>query len=210
MKLIFLAFVALSFGVKNPKIVPYEFEYRLTKTVTDFRNAIMDEEQCASLKRAADDLSDDIKKALQTEQYTDNEISQMNHLKLQATALEEYISAVGSCGIDYPSIENFNLANSLVKGSVVTARKYKYCVDVLYVTIGNYKVYMLQNTTENILNVTYRYKSSSGMSSGKGNIGLGSKSIRNMYTNRHKKDVGSIVITGVSCSNLGPEPKFEF
>ena len=199
-----MALVTLVIGVKGHKAGPHEFENRLTQIVTAFRNSIMDEGQCAIEKKAADNLADDIQEAIkQTDQYTDNEISDMKQLRREAVALEEYISAVGGCGIDYPSIQDFNLAINRVKASVVMMIKDKYCVDILYVTIGNYKVFLLQNTTVNTLTVVYQYKTASGSNSGRGTIGLSNKSLRNFCSNRHNKALGSIVITGISCSIIG-------
>lgn len=189
-----------SFGLKKS---PGDFEYKLTNIISKFKSEIMDKSECEKQKIAAENLSDEIKEAIENiEEYNSNHLDELKKLKKEAEALEEFIAAVGHCGSYIPSIENFNLANRRVGASVVNVIKDKYCVDVISVTIGDYTAYLAENNSTKNYTVTYKWKAPNGMNYGNGNMRLSKLSVRHFYDNREKPSQRHISIFGITCKEF--------
>ncbi|MFY0594672.1 hypothetical protein [Roseivirga sp.] len=181
---------------------PSDFSYDLNRIASSFRNNIMDKDECDNQKNRAYQLADEIDEALDDDdEYDSSEISELKKLKREVEALEEFIAAVGDCGNGTPTIDQFNQANSRVRGSVSWVYKDKYCVDVIAVTIGEYRVFLAQNSTTSNYTLNYKWRAQDKMSSGNGTSGIGAKSLRHIYNNREYPDK-QIGIYGLTCQKF--------
>lgn len=178
---------------------PSDFDYKLSRIARDFQEKVMSKDDSEDLMRDASRVADDIEDQLKKEDYSASEISQYKDIKKKAEALEAYIGAIGGCANTFPTIEQFNSANRLVGGSVTSVIQSKFCVDFISVTIGDYIVYLCQNTSITNLSVKYQWKASNGMNSGSGEMNLSTKSIRHIYDNRDKPSQKKISIFGITC-----------
>jgi hypothetical protein len=203
MKCLFLIFSILSFGFSSMKETPNDFDSKLSDIVREFKQEIMNKDECEKQKREADGLADDIENAIKMEgEYTTEEVSNLRKLKEEAEAIEEYIAAVGNCGNYIPSIDNLNLANRRVNGKIVNILKDKFCIDVISVTIGEYVAFLGENATTKNYKVVYKWKAQNGMDAGNGTMGLSKMSVRHIYDNREKPNQKSITVFGIVCKEF--------
>lgn len=177
---------------------PEDFESKLNDIVAKFKREILDKQECEKYKREADDLVEEIKKSINSGDYTNEEVSKLNKLKGESEALEEYIAAVGGCANYVPSISDFNLANKRVKGNITQVSLNKFCIDIFSVEIDNYIVYLGVNNTSNNYTVSYNWKSATG-NGGSGTMGLTSKCVRHIYDNREHTNRKKITISNIKC-----------
>lgn len=203
MKTIILSVSVIILSLTNIQETPSDFDYELSDIARDFRNEIMNEDECENLKRAADDLVDEIEEAIEMYgEYSIAEILELKKLKKEAEALEQFIAAVGDCGNYIPSIEEFNLANQRVRARVSYVSKNKYCVDMILVEIGDYVAYLAENNSSKNYTVSYKWKVTNGMSTGNGTMGLSKYSVRHIYNNRDEIAQKNISIFGVNCKEF--------
>jgi hypothetical protein len=178
---------------------PSDFEYKLSNIASEFKYHIMDKDECESLVHEAGSVANDIDDALDNkDNYSSEEVIQYKELKKKAEALEEYLGAVGG-GSLMPTKEQFQMANSMVGGSVSVVSQGKYCVDFISVTIYNYVVYLAENNTVVNYTVSYNCKSLNGLNCRSGTMGLLAKSCRYIYDNREKPAQKSVTVYGVKC-----------
>lgn len=184
---------------ENPK----DFEYTLSEIAGKVQLEIIDIDKCEKLRRAAEDLYDDIEDAIEKgDEYNFDEKVELNKLKREAEAMEEFIAVVGNCRNYSLSIEKFNLANNRVRATVAYVIKDKYCIDVISVSIGNYVAYLGENNSKNNYTVNYKWKAIKSMSSGYGTMGLSKLSIRQIYDNREKPSQKNIFVFGIMCKEF--------
>jgi hypothetical protein len=202
MKMFFLLFLFIP--IKEIKKSPSNFENDLNYIVAKFKEDIMNEYECKKLMNDAGYISDKIVKEINnSNQYSSYEISQLKELKTKADALESYIGGVGGCASAmFPSIKEFEIANQMVWGSVSYVNQGKFCVDFIFVTIGNYVVYMSKNNNSTSYTIKYNWKSSNGTSKGNGTMGLPEKTVRSIYNNRKNQTQKRITILGVNCTPI--------
>lgn len=202
MKIFFLLFLFIP--LNEIKKSPSDFENELTYIVKNFKENIMDENECRKLMNNAGSVSDEIEEELNdSNQYSSYEISQLRELKTKAEALQSYIGGVGSCASAmFPTFKEFEMANQMVRGSVTYVNQGKFCVDFISVVIGNYVVYMAKNDTSTSYMLKYNWKNSNGTSKGNGTMGLPDKTIRSIYNNRSKQTQNRITIVGVICTPI--------
>ena len=146
MKIFLIYFIIVIFGWIRFKDSPSSYESKLSSIAIDFRNKIMEEYDCKNLMYYASRVADDIDNELKKEDYSTAEILEFKELKRKAEALEKYIGTVGGCGNNFPTIEEFNIANRLVGGNVANVVQGKFCVDFISVSIDKYIVYIAENT----------------------------------------------------------------
>lgn len=203
MKLALLFTSILLFGFSSLKEGPNDFDYKLSDIVRKFKSDIMDRDECEKQKRAADDLADDIKKAIKNEdEDNSDEIIELKKLEKEANALEEFIASVGNCGNYVPSIQNFNLANRRVGANVAVIIKDKYCIDIISVSIGNYIAYLGENNSSKNYTVTCKWKTTNSMNTGNVTMGLPALSVRHIYDNREKPIQKNISVFGITCKEF--------
>jgi hypothetical protein len=203
MKLTLIITSLLFLGFSSLNKSPNDFDYMISDIARQFKNKIMDKDECEKQKRAADDLANEIEDALSKgNKYTSEEITILKKLKKEAEALEEFIAAVGNCGNYIPSIEMFNLANRRVGASIISIIKGKYCVDIISVTIGDYVAYLGENNSMKNYTVTYKWKAPNGMNTGNGTMGLSKFSVRHIYDNRDKPSQKNITVFGITCQEF--------
>ncbi len=199
MKTFVISIAIVFFGWFRFNDSPSSYESKLSNIASDFREKIMEEDDCKNLMYDASRVADDIDDELKKEDYSSAEISQFKEVKRKAEALESYIGSVGGCLNTVPTIEEFNLANRMVGGSVSNVVQGKFCVDFISVTIDKYKVYLGENNSNSNYTVSYSLKAPDGLNSGKGTMGLSAKSVRHIYDNRKKPNQKTIIVYGVTC-----------
>lgn len=172
-----------------------DFDSDLDRIVRDLKTNIMDVEKCKEAEGDADEVADDIDDALED----DPNNSELKNLKEEAEALSEYIGGVILSTTGMPTITDFNLANKRVGATVTSATPKDACVDVVKITIGEFVSYMFQNNTTSNYTVTYKWKATSGMGSGSGEMGLWNKTMRQIYTNHDKPAQKTISVYGITC-----------
>lgn len=202
MKTVLALFTVLLFSPSNTDKTYNDFDYELTGIVNDFRRDVMNKSRCEDLKRKADYLSDDIQKYLNEEDVDQYEKDKLRQLKKETEAIEEYIGSVGDCGTYFPKMDDLILANNRIDGNITSQLKNKFCVDVITVTINEYVATLAYNNTINDYSITYKWKLSTGMSSGNGSMGLPSQCVRHMYDNRNKPLAKKITILSFNCKKV--------
>ncbi len=203
MKTVILSVSAIILSLINLQETPSDFDYKLSDIARDFRNEIMNEDECENLKRAADELVDEIEEVIEMDdEYSSTEIAELKKLKKEAEALEQFIAAVGDVGNYSPSIEEFNLANRRIRASVHYVSRNNYCVDIILVEIGDYVAYLTENNSSKNYTVSYKWKVPNGMSTGNGTMGLSKYSARHIYNNRDDIARKNISIFGVDCKEF--------
>lgn len=205
MKHIILVSFFLLFGFPINKKNTSKFEYEITKIIQNFKKGIMEKSECENQKREAGYLSKEINNAIEKEGgYSAVEISNLKTLKIEVEALEDYIGTVGNCGNNMINSENFNLINRRVQGDVLNFGSQKFCINIITVKIGSYIVYLAENNTSKNYTVTYKWKENhkTGVSSGKGEMGLPQKSLRRIYDNRNQPLLKNISVYEISCKEF--------
>ena len=200
MKTLIFLFSILLFP-NNLEIEKYNnFDSELSWIASELRSNIMDKDECENLQAKTDDLVTEIEDAIEDEdEYTEEDIIKFEKLKKEAEALEDYIAVVGNCGNYSLSMDDFHLANQRIGGDVVSVSKDIYCVDVIMITIGEYVTYLGHNNSRKNFTVAYNWKTSTGMNSGNGTMGLTGMSVRHIYDNRENPELVDIEVYGVSC-----------
>ena len=203
MKTILIYVFLLSAGLFHFSDSPSDFERKLSSIANEFREKIMNEDDCKDLmndaSRIADDIEDELK---EDDKYSASEVNQFKEVKKKAEALESFIGTVGGCSSSSATIEDFNIANRMVGFSVTNVVQGKFCVDFISVSTEQYIVYLGENNAINNYVVTYKHKSPNGMNTGSGYFGLSSKSVRHLYDNREKPNQKTIIIFGVTCKTF--------
>ena len=178
---------------------PSNYESKLSDIASKFHEKIWNEDECKHLMYEASDIADEIDDELKKEDYTPTEVSNFKEVKKKALAMEAYIGMVSGCSNTIPTNEEFNLANSLVRGNVSNIVKGKFCIDFISLTIKEFKVYIGKNNSDTNYTVSYRWKSPDGQHSGNGTMGLSEKSVRQICNNRARPNENTITIYGVTC-----------
>lgn len=180
---------------------PYDFKNELTYVVKNFKENIMEEDECRKLMNSAGAISDEIEEELEdSNRYSSYEISELKELKIKAEAIQSYIGGVGSCASAmFPTFKEFEIANQMINGSVSYVSQGKFCVDFITVSIGSYVVYMAKNNSTSSYTLKYNWKNSTGTSKGNGTMGLPDKTIRSIYNNRKNQTQKRITVVGVTC-----------
>ncbi len=202
MKLILIITTTIFFGVFNTQDTPSDFDYKLSSIARNFRSDIMNEEGCEKQKTAAYELADEIEEAIESDEYTSEEILELKKLKKETEALEEYIGVIGNIGNYNLSISDFNLINRRVNANISSVIRDKYCVDVILITIGDYAVYLAENDSSKNYKISYNWKAKKGMNTGSGNMGLWKYSMRHIYDNRENPTQKNISIFGITCKEF--------
>lgn len=203
MKTIILSVFVIISSLTNLKETSSDFDFKLSDIARNFRNEIMNKDKCENLKRACDDLVDEIEGAIEMDDnYSHDEILELKKLKKEAEALEQFIASVGDCGNYIPSIDQFNLANQRIKANFSYVSRNEYCVDIILVEIGDYVAYLAKNNSSKNYTVSYKWEVPSRMNTGNGTMGLSEYSLRHIYNNRDETTQKSISIFEVKCKEF--------
>ena len=193
-------FFELTYSKNNP----IDFEYRLSSVVQYFKSGVMNADEYERSNRDVDDLVQDIEKALKIEgEYTFDEIDQLKVLKKEVKAVERYIGTVGG-QLNYISIEEMNLANLRIGGSIMYVIKDKFCVDVIKVVIGNFVAYLCENNSEKVYTVSYKWNSPKPNNGyrGSGIMGMPKFCFRHIHDNRLKPSKKIINVFNINCKDF--------
>ena len=188
------------FGFSEINDSPNDFDYRLSNIASQFIQEIMDQDKCENHRREASQVVRDIEDALKLDgEYDSNEISMLKKLKNEAEALEEYIACVGGCGNSVPTIDEINLANERVGGSISRVFKDKFCLDILCVTINDYTSFLVLNNRSKQYDIACSYKTPNGLHSGNLKASLPTKCMRHLYDNRENTSQRNITVINITC-----------
>lgn len=97
------------------------------------------------------------------------------------------------------SIDDLQLANRRVRGSISYLSRGKDCMNVLTINIGDYVCYLCENASAFNYTASYSWKVSGSYSRGNGTMGLPAGKLRHIYDNREKPQQKAIVVYEVSC-----------
>ncbi|MCF8321785.1 MAG: hypothetical protein K9I26_01420 [Flavobacterium sp.] len=195
------AFILLSFTKENKN--SNDFDFQLSRIVSEFRENIMDKKMCEDLKRKAYNLSSDIQNSIDENSNSSNEVNKLKQLKKEVDAVEEFIGTVGNGGNNmFVKMDLIYLANNRINSSMSTNVKDKFCVEILTITLNEYVAKMMYNKSSNDYTVTYKWKLSNATSIGNGTMGIPMQTIRHMYDNREKPAQKNIMVTNVTCTNI--------
>ncbi len=198
-----ISLIIFSLNLLNSQETPSDFDYKLSNIAHNFRNEIMNKNECENLKRDTEDLVDEIEEAIEMDdRYTNDEIQELKKLKKEAEAIEQFIASVGDCGNYIPSIKEFNLANQRIRANVSYVSKNKYCVDIILVEIGDYVAYLAKNNTTKNYTLSYKWKTPNGFKSGNGTMGIIKYSIRHFYNNRDDISKKNIKVLDINCKEI--------
>ena len=181
-----------------------DFDSDLDDIVRDLKMNIMDVAKCKQAQSDADDVVEEIEDALEE----DPNNVELQNLKKEAEALSEFIGGVVLSTTGMPTNDQFNLANKRVVAGVTSVTPNGACVDVVKVTIGEFVSYMFQNNTSTNYKVVYKWKATTGMNTGSGEMGLWNHSMRQIYTNRDKPTQKGITVFGITCSVIPGLPGY--
>jgi hypothetical protein len=181
------------------------YDGRLTQIARGFRAEIMDRDACRKRYQEAGQVVEDLQQQLKENEYPTQEREALKRLLEEARALENYISCVGDCANDNPSIDQFFLANRRVGGSIYPMEQYRFCVEVFYVAIDDYTALMVKNNSSRKFRVEYRWSWSRGTGKGQGNGGCGvfEREVNEIWNNRGNPTLKTVVLEDVSCQDLG-------
>lgn len=180
-----------------------DYDYQLSKIVSNFKENIKNKSECESLKRKANYLSDDIKTSINDANLDSNEKIKLGQLLKETKAVEEFIGSIGNAGNSmFIEMAKIQLANGRINASISKLAKYKYCVDIYQISLNGYIATMaFNNSTENY-SIYYKWKSFDGQKSGNGNMGLPNNSMRHILDNRENQKYNVINIVNLICKMI--------
>lgn len=200
--LIVLIFLSISMpcaGFQNPS----NFERELSRITSDFREVIMDEDQCEKLKDKAEDITEEIEELLKNpEDFSSEEISQLRQLKTEAKGIEDFIAVVAGIGSSFPKFKDFMAVNERVGADIFYLSKNEFCIDILVVEIDEYRVYLASSNSTKNLRLHVKWKTKDRSSSGNSEVGMVSKSIRHILDNRNNAIKNNIDFQSISCQEF--------
>jgi hypothetical protein len=203
MKILLLISAFLIFPIKEENKKYNDFDSDLTQIVNEFKKNIMDKDKCEKLYKKADYLADEIENSIEDDDNSEYENNKLEELKKEVEAVEEFIGSVGNSANNmFVKMDLIYLANKRINSSIATIIKYKFCVDIITISINNYTTTLAFNKTNNNYTVTYKWKSISGINTGSGNMGLPANSIRHIYDNRKEPSQKNIIISSINCSTF--------
>jgi len=177
-----------------------DFYYRLSSIVQRFKEKAMDEYECKRLMGEISILSEDINKDLSyVDQGNQIKIKELNQLKFETKAIEEFIGCVSRIANYSPDIESFNLANNRFNAEIVTISKDTFCVDIISISIGNYTAYLAVNRSTNNVKFKYKLIDYKGNLVGMGESGLWHNCIRCIHNNRDESHRSLVQIKEITC-----------
>ena len=193
--LFFLSFLIPCAGFQSPD----DFNRDLSRIVGDFKDVIMDEDECHDLKDKAEDIADDIEELLEkSEDFSSEEISQFKQLKTEAENIEDFITVVAGVGNAFPKLTDFKEVNEKVGAQIFRLSQYEFCVDVLVIEIDEYIAYLVGNNSTKNVRLTINWKADNGSRSGKSEVGMVGKSIRHIIDNRDDS-LENLIIQNITC-----------
>lgn len=206
MKIKIFLILFVCFGLNNCLIADEisEFESELHNIANSFIVNVMDKNECNNIMSDADNLSDKIKHYLEDESENLNldEKRALASLQKQAESLDVYINMCCGSSVDYPTIEEFQMANELVNADVTYMNKDKFCIDFIQIRINNFICVAVINSITTGYKVKFSWKSQNSDISGKVDMGVAKKSIRPFCNNYSQKLKGNLVFTNVICKEF--------
>jgi hypothetical protein len=203
MKLYFLYITLIPLNWFSFKDSPSDFEYKLSNIANNFEENIMDKDKCEDLKNEVSSIADEIDDEIEDkDEHSSTEIVEFKKMKKKAEALKDYIGVVAGISTTFPTIDEFNSANSMVGGIVVNVSKDKFCIDIISVSIGKYIVFLAKNSTTINYHLDYSWKFEGMGIGGYGDFGIIKKSYCHIYNNRENPSLKTDRLTTSNCKTF--------
>ena len=182
---------------------PSSLDSELSRIARDFKEVIMDEDECDKLKDKAEDIADEIEELLKkSPDFSPEEISQLRHLKTEAEGIEDFIAVVAGVGSEVAKLEDFIKANDRINADIYYFSKEELCVDLLIVEINDYQAFLVANNSIKNVTLNYEWKAKDKSSHGNSKSGMASKSIRHMLNNRDCPIINNIDFQNITCQEF--------
>lgn len=196
--LFFLSFLIPCSGFQSPD----DLNRNLSRIVGDFKEVIMDEDECDDLKDKAEAIVDEIEVLLEkSENFSSEEISQLKQLKTEAENIEDFIAVVAGVGNAFPKLNDFKEVSEKVGVQIFRLSQYEFCVDVLVIEIDEYRAYLVGNNSTKNVRLTINWKADNGSRSGKSEVGMVNNSIRHILNNRDDS-LDNLIIQSIACKEF--------
>ncbi len=194
-------------GLLLVALLPYQvfsqsvssFQAELNNIHVEISRDFMDQYNCSDLADRAYQLRSDVEDALEDENYTRREVSQLREIRNESRASFDFIRSVGDCNKGIVSVQDFYTVNQSIRSTLKNINEGTYCVDVMSVAISDFISYLAVNNSNNNYTVSYSWNSTSTFNRGSGTMGLSSKSMRVIYTNRDNPDDRDIEVQNINC-----------
>lgn len=198
---IFYLFSFLISSKEDPKYI----DIKLAAIALDFKEKIRDENECMNLSEQAGSLADDCEEAINTAQYYDytiEEINEFKRLQEDAESLRDFINAVGNCYSEICEIDELFRANDRIGGTIFSVSKDKFCSDVIGIAISNHTSFLLVNTSQDFITFKCSWRTPDKRCSGTIETGVDKRSCRFIVDNKEYSDIKAIVVTDIKCTAL--------
>ena len=183
-------------AIQNPR----DFDRQLSTIAEDFKEVIMDEDECEELKDKAEYISKEIEELLEeSEGFSSEEILQLEQLKTEAEGIEDFIAVVAGVGSAVPKVKDFIRANERMGVGLYYISQEEYCVDILVVEIDEYVTYLASNNSNKSFRLNFEWKTKDKSSFGSSKVGMSSKTIRSMLNNRDYTLKNNIDFKNIEC-----------
>lgn len=114
--------------------------------------------------------------------------------------LDDYMICVGDWNRFPIQRSTFDKGAELMQASSTYLFSGKYCVNLIELTMGNYKCLLAENRGSSTVKVKYNFSTPTGKQTGE--MGLSSGSVRVMINNRDCSEYEKIVVNSIECSTF--------
>lgn len=182
---------------------PSDFDRELSRIAEDFKEVIMDEDECEKLKDRAEDITEEIEELLEEfEDFSSQQTSQLKQLKKEAEGIEDFIAVVANVGNATHELKNFIVANERIRANISYISKEEHCIDILVVEVDDYLAYLASNNSTKSFTLNFEWKIKDKSSFGNSKMGMLTKTIRHMVDNRDRPAKNNIDFQNISCQEF--------
>ncbi len=139
----------------------------------------------------------DIEKYIENGGHTKTDFDDLSSLATICEILDDYMICVGDWNRFPIKSSTFDKGVKLMQASTEYRSRGSYCVNVIELTMGNYKCLLAENRGASTIKVKYNFGIPQGSQTGE--MGLSSGSVRVMINNRDCSDYEKIVMNSIEC-----------
>lgn len=163
----------------------------------------MNSDECERIRDNVENLIEEIEDELDDDEPKSNdEIYELQKIKKEAIAIEEYISVIILGNNGFLDIDNLRLANDRINGAISYVTNGKYCINIVCIKINGFKSYLFYNPSNENLTGYYKYKANNYNGIGKGYMGIMKYSMRSIFNNRDREIHKDIFFYDIKCENI--------
>jgi hypothetical protein len=150
-------------------------------------------------------LAGELRALLRSSDLSPTEGEPYREMLREALALENYVSCVGDCADENPSVEQFYRANRRVGGHIFPLEKSGFCVEVFYVSVDGYTALMVQNGSFRKFRVDFGWciSTEDGNERGVGHRGVFEREVNAIWNNRGRPERKAVELERLVCTDLG-------